>query len=119
MRIDTARELGGDELKASVGWAEAPTGPREARSDCKLRAVPTSSENLKLGGRRDAKKVRKMMRELDMDELKSVSGGGFGSAAAGVGATGAGAAQVDFFAQYYYFVYQPAPPLVCGDGICS
>jgi hypothetical protein len=58
-------------------------------------------------------------RELDSDELESVGGGGFASAGAGIGAAGAGAAQVDFFAQYYYFVYQPAPPLVCGDGICA
>jgi hypothetical protein len=58
-------------------------------------------------------------RELSAGQLESVGGGGFGSAAAGVGATGAGAAQVDFFTQYYYFVYQPAPPLVCGGGICA
>jgi antitoxin HicB len=27
--------------KRNVGWAEAPTGPREARPDDRLRAVPT------------------------------------------------------------------------------
>jgi hypothetical protein len=59
------------------------------------------------------------MRELDTDEPECVSGGGFASAGAGVGAAGAGAAQVDFFAQYYYFVYQPASPVICGDGICA
>ena len=58
-------------------------------------------------------------RGLSVEELETVSGAGFGSAAAGIGATGAGAAQVDFFAQYYYFVYQPAPPLICGDGFCA
>jgi hypothetical protein len=58
-----------------------------------------------------------IMRELTVNELEG--GGGFGSIGGSIGATGAGAAQVDFFAQYYYFVYQPAPPLVCGDGICA
>jgi hypothetical protein len=28
---------------SSVGWAKAPTGPREARPDDRLRAVPTSA----------------------------------------------------------------------------
>jgi hypothetical protein len=28
---------------ASVGWAKAPTGPRKARPDDKLRAVPTKA----------------------------------------------------------------------------
>jgi hypothetical protein len=28
---------------ASAGWAKAPTGPRKARPDDKLRAVPTRS----------------------------------------------------------------------------
>lgn len=59
------------------------------------------------------------IRELTTEQLENISGGGFASAAAGIGAAGAGAAQVDFFAQYYYFVYQPAPPLICGDGICA
>jgi hypothetical protein len=58
-------------------------------------------------------------RDLTAAELESVGGGGFGSAAAGIGATGGGAAQVDFFAQYYYFVYQPASVIFCGDGICA
>jgi hypothetical protein len=59
------------------------------------------------------------MRALTADELESVAGSGFGSVGGSIGATGAGALQVDFFAQYYYFVYQPAPPQPCGDGICA
>ncbi|MGN6747262.1 MAG: hypothetical protein ACTHJS_01580 [Xanthobacteraceae bacterium] len=58
-------------------------------------------------------------RELDGDELESVGGGGFASAGAGVGAVGAGAAQVDFFTLYYGQIYQPAPVIFCGDGICA
>jgi hypothetical protein len=58
------------------------------------------------------------LRDLTIDELQVTSGGGFAGAAAGIGATGAGAAQVGFFAQYYYFVYQ-SPVLFCGDGICA
>jgi hypothetical protein len=37
---------------------------------------------------------------VEQDELESVGGSGFASAEAGVGAAGATAAQVDFFAQY-------------------
>ena len=58
-------------------------------------------------------------RQITTGELKSVGAGGFGSIGASIGATGGGAAQVDFFAQYFYFVYQPAPVLNCGDGICA